>query len=701
MAEYFETEEVTKGFDPVIAKRIMGYVKPYWAMALAGVAALLLSTLGELAMPLVSQRIIDAALMPAWRRVAAAQSARVSALTGKRPEASIGAWDYYPASALRGLSGAEEKAMTASGALDPDSWYLFRLGSDAGERSTAMRELAARHESSREYGALRKAELAKLDKAQARSIRGKDLEYLSRAMVLFGLILILVLLTSFAQTYWTSLIGQRVMKDIRMELFGRTVRRSLAFISRHPVGRLVTRMSSDVETINEFFTSVVIAFMKDLSVMAGVLAALFVLDWKLALIAVCTLPPVLVATLMSRVRARDAFRRQRIWLSKVNSFISEHLSGIQVVKLFNRERASMAEFGSRNGKLLAAGMGEMYVFAVFRPLVDLFSSISSGVVIYFGASLFMSLSISLGTLIAFINLIRMFYSPVMDISEKYTLLQSAMAGGERVFALLDADERIPDEGKRPLPDPLRGHIEFDRVSFSYKQGEQVIRDLSFQVRPGELVAIVGYTGAGKTTIANLITRLWDVDSGEIRVDGVPVKEAPLDDLRRAIQPVLQEVFLFSGSVRDNISLGADMDDERVRKAARIVGADDFIMGLPEGYATKLSEGAGNISAGQRQLVSFARVVAHDPRVIILDEATSNIDTETERLIQRGLKGLLAGRTSIVIAHRLSTIQHADRILVLGHGRLLESGSHQELLEKRGLYYNLYRLQYESSLSSGS
>jgi ATP-binding cassette subfamily B multidrug efflux pump len=343
-------------------------------------------------------------------------------------------------------------------------------------------------------------------------------------------------------------------------------------------------------------------------------------------------------------------------------------------------------------------LGEMRVFATFRPLVDLFASVSTGVVIYYGASLFNDLSISLGTLIAFINLIRMFYSPVMDISEKYTLLQSAMAGGERVFKLLDADERIPDTGKRPLPRPLRGHIEFDRVGFSYKRGEEVIRDLSFNVDPGEMVAIVGYTGAGKTTIANLITRLWDVDSGVIRVDGIPVKDLPLNDLRRAIQPVLQEVFLFSGSVRENISLGADIGLDRIRRAARVVGADDFIMGLPLGYDTALSEGASNISAGQRQLISFARVVAQDPRVIILDEATSNVDTETERLIQRGLEGLLSNRTSVVIAHRLSTIQHADRILVLGHGKLLESGSHQELLEKRGLYYNLYKLQYEASVN---
>lgn len=690
MSDYFESEEATKGYDSGVVRRILAYLRPYRAMAAAAALALLLSTLGELAMPLLSQRIIDRAIMPAWRRVRVSDESPALSAKLKRPACSIGGFDYYPASAFKALSGIEEKALAASGGLDKDAWYVFPL------RGVPASGVPAAIESSGSMGAIRKADLARLSPSDARSIRGADLSYLNAALALFFSILVVVLLTSFGQTFWTSLIGQKVMKDIRMDLFRKTIGQSLAFISRHPVGRLVTRLSSDVETINEFFTSVVVALLKDFSVMAGVVAALFLLDPKLALITLLTLPPVLALTLVTRVKALDTFRRQRSWISKVNSYISERLSGIQVVKLFNREASSSEEFAQRNGRLLKAGLGEMYVFAAFRPLVDLFASVSTGVVIYFGAGLFLDLTISLGTLIAAINLIRMFYSPVQDISEKYTLLQSAMAGGERIFALLDADERISDSGRLPLPVPLRGAIEFERVNFSYKRGEPVIRDLSFSVKPGELVAIVGYTGAGKTTIANLITRLWDVDSGEIRVDGHPVKDFPLAELRRAIQPVLQEVFLFSGSVRSNISLGTDMEMERVRAAARAVGADDFIMGLPDGYDSLLSEGATNVSAGQRQLISFARVVAQDPRVIILDEATSNVDTETERLIQRGLEGLLAGRTSIVIAHRLSTIQNADRILVLGHGALVESGSHRELLEKRGLYYNLHRLQYEAS-----
>jgi ATP-binding cassette subfamily B protein len=301
--------------------------------------------------------------------------------------------------------------------------------------------------------------------------------------------------------------------------------------------------------------------------------------------------------------------------------------------------------------------------------------------------------LSLGTLIAFINLVGMFYAPIQDLSEKYTLLQSAMAGGQRVFKLLDSADAIPDRPRVAMPETVRGHVEFDHVRFAYKPGEWVLKDLSFNVEPGEMVAVVGSTGAGKTTVTNLITRLWDVQEGEIRLDGLPVRDLPLDGLRRAVQPVLQDVFLFSGTIEDNIRLGGEVSVERMRVAARAVHADEFIERLPEGYSTPLAEGATNLSSGQRQIISFARVLAHDPRIIILDEATSSVDTETERMIQRGLEGLLAGRTSIVIAHRLSTIRHADRIIVLAAGRVAEEGSHEELLERRGLYWNLYRLQY--------
>ncbi|MDR1900114.1 MAG: ABC transporter ATP-binding protein/permease, partial [Treponema sp.] len=407
-----------------------------------------------------------------------------------------------------------------------------------------------------------------------------------------------------------------------------------------------------------------------------------------------TLPPVLAVTLISRVKARDAFRRQRIASSRVYSYLAERLAGIQVVQLFRGEKKSRREFGERNGELLEANLGEMYVFAVFRPLVEWFSTLTAAVIITVGGSMVLDLSLSLGVLIAFIYLVQMFFSPVADIAEKYTLLQSAMAGGERVFKLMDTEERIPDEGRRSVEGQVRGHIEFEDVHFSYKRGEEVLKGLSFTVNPGEMAAIVGYTGAGKTTITNVLARFWDIDSGVIRLDGIPVRDIPLDELRRQALPVLQDVFLFSGTVAENISLGLPLGGDAVVEAAKAVHAHEFISRLPQGYDTPLSEGAANISSGQRQLISFARVIAHNPAVVILDEATSSIDTETERLIQLGMKRVLAGRSSIVIAHRLSTIKNADRILVLSGGRVVEEGRHQELIARNGLYAGLYRLQYE-------
>lgn len=712
MAEYFETEEMTKGYDPQIFKRIIGYLRPYRIGVAAAVAALVVSTAGELFIPLLVQRVVDETVIPNYRLVRssaasaggdAAAAAVLTADPGARTlVASDGSISFVPRSALRKISRKEEQALTDSGALGPDEWYVLGYGADG----SAARIIASRPAlfllgsdgGGGADGALRAAirldDLAGLPGKDRLALRSGDVSALGRWAVFFCVVLLAVLAATFVQTYVTNLIGQRVMKDMRLELYDSTASQSLAFLSRHPVGRLVTRLTGDVETINQFFTEVLVAFLKDLAIMVGTLVVLARLSPALALVTFLSLPPVFIVSGISRVKARDAFRKQRSAVSRVNAYLSERLSGIQVVQLFAQEERSGREFAERNADLLKANLDEMYVFASFRPLVDFLASVTTVVVIIVGASLYFGQSITIGVLIAFINLVGMFYSPLKDIAEKYTLLQSAMAGGERVFKLLDADERIPDRPTRSLPDPVAGRVEFDAVRFGYKAGEEVLKGLSFAVESGEMVAIVGYTGAGKTTITNLIARLWDVDSGTICLDGIPVGELPLAELRRSIAPVLQDVFLFSGSVSDNIKLGLELSDEEVERAARAVYAHDFISALPDGYATMLSEGATNISSGQRQLISFARVVAHDPRIVILDEATSSVDTETERLIKLGMDRILSGRTSIVIAHRLSTIKNADRILVLSDGRLVESGTNDELLARNGLYANLYRLQYE-------
>ena len=367
------------------------------------------------------------------------------------------------------------------------------------------------------------------------------------------------------------------------------------------------------------------------------------------------------------------------------------------MQLFRTEAKSRREFGRHNADLLDASLREIYIFGIFRPSVEFIATLTTAAVIAAGAVFVLRLSISLGVLIAFINLVAMLFAPIMDIAEKYTLLQSAMAGAERVFLLLDTDERLPDTGSLE-PQSLTGRIQFSNVRFSYgaAAGEEVLKGLSFTVESGEMAAITGFSGAGKTTIGNLISRLWDIQSGEILLDGIDARQLSLHALRRSVLPVLQDVFLFSMSVAENIRLGLPLSRTEVEDAAKAVYAHDFIMRLPDGYDTKLSEGAANISQGQRQLISFARVVAHNPSIIILDEATSSIDTETETLIQLGMKKILHGRTSLVIAHRLSTIRGADRILVLSNGALIEQGSHEELIAKNGVYAGLYKLQFEEA-----
>ena len=583
---YFDTDDVTKEYDGRIVRRILAYLKPYKSLVAVTIAALGLSTLGELYVPVLQQKIIDKALL------------------------------------------------------------------------------------------------------------GKDIPYLVKGCILYLIILVVVFVFTFIQTWTAALMTQRVMKDMRIRLFSKTISQSTDFLSRHPVGRIVTRLTGDVETMDEFFTTVIIAFLKDISIMAGAVITMFILSPRLAVVVLVTLPPVLVITFINRIKARDAFRKQRTASSKVFSYLSEHLAGIQVVQLFRQEKNSREEFRDGNNELLDANIKEMYVFATFRPLVEWFAVFTVAAVIVFGSKLVFSLSISLGVLIAFINLVQMFFQPVTDIAEKYTMLQSAMAGGEKVFKLMDTDEQIPDTGTHKFNADVRGSIEFDNVRFAYKKGEDVLKGLSFAVKPGEMTAIVGYTGAGKTTIINVLARLWDIDSGEIRLDGIPVKNIPLDDLRRSIMPVMQDVTLFSGTIEENITLGLDFSAEQIIEAAKTVYAHDFISALPGGYKTVLSEGAANISTGQRQLISYARVIAHNPRVVVLDEATSSVDTETERLIQLGIKKVMSGRTSFVIAHRLSTIKGADRILVLSAGRLVEEGTHEELIARGGLYAGLYRLQYE-------
>jgi ATP-binding cassette subfamily B protein len=505
-------------------------------------------------------------------------------------------------------------------------------------------------------------------------------------------LLITGMLASFVQVYLLSRVTQDVMKDLRTALFAHVQRQSSRWLYNHPVGKLVSGVTSDVGTMTDFFNTLFTSLLRDMLVMLGVVGALFALNMPLAFFTVLSLPLVIVLVAFFRVWSRTAFRLVRARISRVTAFLSEHIQGISVVQLFGREKASREKFAEENTGLLHANLTEMMVNAVFRPLIDVLAAITLGCLLWFGTGLSIQHAVTVGTLIAFINLVNRFYQPVGSLAENFTQLQSAMAGAERVFGTLEDKQHVPDNGTRLLDGPST--IKFENVSFRYLPDEPVLRGLDFEAREGETVALVGYTGAGKTTVTSLLTRLWDIDEGRILFGGTDLREFRLESLRGGIQSVLQDVFLFTGTIYDNIDLGRGLPKERIEEVCRAVQAHAFIEKLPDGYQTQLSEGATNLSAGQRQLVSFARVLAQDPRVLILDEATANIDTETEVLIQKALSTLLAGRTSLVIAHRLSTIRRANRILVLDQGRVKESGTHEELMAKQGFYYNLYKLQYE-------
>lgn len=512
--------------------------------------------------------------------------------------------------------------------------------------------------------------------------------------IVFLLAQVAAFAVQYAQSVLMQGLGQYVMYDLRQQIFAHLERLPIKFYDRNPVGRLMTRLTTDVDALNEMFTAGVIAVFGDIAMVAYIVAWMFQVNWRLALVSFAIMPLLAALTIWFRVGARAAFRQVRIRIAKINSFLQEHITGMMVLQLFNREEQEMRKFERINDAHRKANLDTIFYYAVFYPAVEIIGAIGIALIIWYGGGQVISGLATMGTLIAFVQLVRSFYEPISDISEKYNILQSAMAAAERIFKLLDEPVTIksPDRPRRLYP--ARGHIEFRNVWFAYDDQEWVLRDVSFVVEPGQRVALVGHTGAGKTTVTSLLLRFYDIQRGQILLDGVDIRDVDLRDLRSNFGVVMQDVFLFSGDLASNIRLGRkEISDERVIAAAREVHADDFIRRLPDKYATKIRERGAGLSVGQKQLISFARALAFDPRVLILDEATSSIDTETELLIQDALERLMRGRTSIVIAHRLSTVQAADKIIVLHRGEVREVGNHQELLSRRGLYWRLYRLQF--------
>jgi ATP-binding cassette subfamily B multidrug efflux pump len=519
-----------------------------------------------------------------------------------------------------------------------------------------------------------------------------------QGIVAIAAVFLISLALAFVVLYWQGLVmqlmGQYIMRDLRNQIFDRLQRLPVAFFDRNPIGRLVTRVTSDVDALNELFTAGLVSIIGDVLLLVGIIGVLFWLNWRLALVTFAILPLLLVLTLWFKIRARQSFREVRVKLARINAYLQEHITGMSILQLYGREKRALEEFGQVNDAHRWANIRAIFYYAVYYPMVELITSLGVALILWYGGMRVMSGVLSVGALVAFFQYAQRFYQPLSDLSDKYNILQAAMAASERIFRLLDRPvEIISPPGAEARK--ILGAVQFDDVHFSYKPDEPVLKGISFRVEAGETIAVVGHTGAGKSTLANLLLRFYDVGTGAVRVDGVDVREWNLESLRRGVGLVLQDVFLFSGTIGGNIRLGQpEIDEATMRAAAREVQALEFIERLPGGFDAPVRERGAGLSVGQKQLLSFARALAFNPRILILDEATSSIDTETEQKIQHALERLLEGRTNLVIAHRLSTIQRADRILVLHKGELREQGTHQELLALRGIYWKLYQLQYQ-------
>jgi ATP-binding cassette subfamily B protein len=544
------------------------------------------------------------------------------------------------------------------------------------------------------------------------------------ALLYVGALLISFVL-EFLENYLMQWTGQKVMFDLRKQIFRHLQHMHIGYFDKNPVGRLVTRVTSDVDALNEMFTAGVVAIFEDVFVLAGIIIIMLRMKWWLALIAFAVLPIIFWATMIFRRVVRDSYRRVRVAIARINSFLQEHVTGIVVLQLFNREKRAYKSFEKVNSQNMDAWKDAILAHAFYYPVVEILSTIAIAAVFWFGGLRVIWGTVTLGILIAFMQYAQRFFRPIMDLSDKYNILQSAMASAERVFKLLDSPAEIVSPA-HPVKVAGKGRVEFDHVWFAYRKLEAedtngnhapvvhasengnvaesngdpsgydwILRDVSFVIEPGETVAIVGHTGAGKTTIISLLMRFYDIQRGAIRIDGVDIRKMDLAELRRRFGVVLQDPFLFSGTIENNIRLGSSwITDEQVEAAAESVNVAEFIRGLPQGFREPVLERGSTLSTGQKQLVSFARALAHDPKILVLDEATSSVDTETELRVREALTRMVEGRTSVIIAHRLSTIQRADKIIVMHKGQVREIGNHQALLSKRGIYWKLYQLQYK-------
>ncbi len=696
---YMEEGKLGKPYDLKLMARLGGFLKPYWKLMGFSLLFVLIMAGLDLIIPYLTKEAIDRYIVVAAREV-------VLKGDGSLEERHL--WNQYgekfiakkqkgkfllPPETLQSMDRKEMALFQKYGLLTETRYYLFVP--ETPEEESLLRKYPSLFENSGSRWFISFDHMKALSREDLLVLRGRDVKGVFNIALLVVFILLINFGMNFSQVYAMELAGQRMMHDLRMRAFSHLQDLPTSFFDKNPVGRLVTRLTNDIQNVHEMFTSVLINLLKDVLLVFGIILLLLHLNRELALVSFSVIPLIFVTALFFSRRARDVFREIRLKIAQLNSFFHENFSGIKVVQLFRREKENRRRFEQINEKYYLANMKQISIYAFFVPLVEILSSGAVGLLLWYGGGRVVQEAITLGVLVAFLSYIRMFFQPIRDLSEKYNILQSAMASLERIFSLLDEDQRI---SKPPVArtEEIRGNVEFHHVSFSYNGKDQVLKDVSFSVQEGETVAIVGATGAGKTSLLHLLERFYEVGDGAILIDGIDIRERDLTQLRSQIGLVMQDTFLFAGDIEENIRLGDGRIDERkVREVAQVVNAEKFIRRLPDGYRTKTGEGGQALSAGEKQLLAFARALSINPKILVLDEATSHVDPETERFIQEGLARLLKGRTAIVIAHRLSTIQHADRIVVLHKGRVRETGTHTELMVQKGIYFRLYQLQYGS------
>lgn len=667
---YNEEENLVKEYDSRLMKRLLRFVKPFKLPMVFVMILMLFSTLFDLSRPYLIKTAID------------------NYIEGFKSQYTILQKNTEGSTKINNIfikKGNIKGGIPCSIAYNGSNYYI------------AYGTINQNKPFSIENGRLLQDSLNlkayKLNSQEIKSLRKDDVNGIIRIALIILLLVFLIFILNYAQIYLLQLIGQKIVFSIREQLFKHVEGLSLSFFDKNPVGRLVTRLTNDVETLNDMYTGVLVYVFKDIFLLSGILIAMFILNIKLGIIVLISLPVIVLSAIIFKKYDRDAYRSVRVKLARINASLSENISGMKTVQIYHKEKKKFCEFDSINKDYCTASMRQVTVFAVFRPFIEFISSFVLAALVWFGGMSVLDGTIQFGVLFAFVNYLMQFFQPIFDLTEKYDILQSSMASSERIFMLMDNNEIINNKDNAAKVGRFRGEIEFKNVWFAYNEGEWILKDVSFKIAPGEKVAFVGATGAGKTSVISLIQRLYDIQKGQILMDGVDIKDIDKYELRNNMAAVLQDVFLFTGDIKGNIRLNNDgITDEQIVEVCKYVNADRFIEKLPDKYASHVSERGSTFSQGERQLIAFARAVAFNPPILILDEATSNIDTETESLIQDALSKITKDRTTIVVAHRLSTIRNSDKIIVLNKGRIKEMGSHDELLEKKGLYYNLYKLQ---------